>query len=164
MEVVHIKWLLSEMSIVCVRAGCEIQLVSYGSKHALQSLSNKQFVYTCITWKLQVMYGCSAYQITALLSETFLVCLELHERSNWKATSPNMHQSFSDKTFCVYTASPYIHHYLVHNCAWQQNSCTLDCILHSKRWLYMPTTYDFIRTKLASYTMRCSGFSINRAH
>ena len=31
-----------------VRAGCEIQLVSYGSKHALQSLSNKPFVCSCM--------------------------------------------------------------------------------------------------------------------
>ena len=68
--------LLSEMFIFCVRVGCVIQLVSYGSKHASQSLYHKPFVRTVlqrITWKLQVIYGCSAYQMTVLLSETFLV-------------------------------------------------------------------------------------------
>ena len=34
---------LSEISISCVRAGCEIQPVSYASKHALQSFSDKPF-------------------------------------------------------------------------------------------------------------------------
>ena len=38
--------LLLEMSIFCVRAVCAIPVVSYGSKHALQSLSNKPFVRT----------------------------------------------------------------------------------------------------------------------
>ena len=37
--------LLSEMSILCVRAGCEKRMVSYASKHASQSLSNKPFVH-----------------------------------------------------------------------------------------------------------------------
>ena len=72
------------MSIFSVRAGCEIQLMSYGSKHALQSLSDKHFVGTYMythNLKLQVIYGCLAYRVTALLLETFLVCFELHERS-----------------------------------------------------------------------------------
>ena len=38
--------LLVEMSIFRVIIKCEIQLVSYGSKHASQSLSNKPFVHT----------------------------------------------------------------------------------------------------------------------
>ena len=36
--------LLPEMSIFCVRAGCEIRMVRYASKHALQSLSDKPFL------------------------------------------------------------------------------------------------------------------------
>ena len=32
--------LLSEMSIFCVRAGCQVWMVRYASKHALQSLSS----------------------------------------------------------------------------------------------------------------------------
>ena len=38
--------LLSEMSIFWVRAVCEIRLVRYGSKHALQSLSDMLFACT----------------------------------------------------------------------------------------------------------------------
>ena len=39
---------------------------------------------------------------------------------------------------CAYTSSPYKHHYLVCNYAWQQNSCTVpyDCILHTKQRPY----------------------------
>ena len=36
--------LLSAMSIFCIRAGCKIQMASYASKHALQSLFDKLFV------------------------------------------------------------------------------------------------------------------------
>ena len=42
-------------------------------------------------------------------------------------------------TLCPCTAIVYIHHYLVCNNAWQQNSRTCvpyECILHTKRWLY----------------------------
>ena len=31
--------------------------------------------------------------------------LELHERSNWRATAPDIHQSFSDTTLDAYTAN-----------------------------------------------------------
>ena len=37
--------LLSEMSIICVRAGYEVRMASYASKHASQSLSDKPFFY-----------------------------------------------------------------------------------------------------------------------
>ena len=69
--------LLLEMYIFHVRAGCEIWMVSYASKYASQSLSDKQsYAYSVlrrITWKLQVILGYSGYQTTAILSETFFV-------------------------------------------------------------------------------------------
>ena len=46
--------------------------------------------------------------------------LELHERSDWRATATDMHWLFFDTTL-LYTASPYtasqyiLHHYLVCN-------------------------------------------------
>ena len=46
-----------------------------------------------------------------------LCALELHERSDWKATPPDTHQSFSDTTLSTYTASLYIRHYRLGNCA-----------------------------------------------
>ena len=65
--------LLTKMSIFCVRAGCEIRLLSYVSKHSSQfQLIRHLFMLTCNTWKLQVIHGRSAYRITVLLSETFL--------------------------------------------------------------------------------------------
>ena len=36
--------LLSEMSIFCVRAGCEVQMTSYTSNNASQSPSDKPFL------------------------------------------------------------------------------------------------------------------------
>ena len=113
--------LLSVMSIFCVRAGCKIQMVSYGFKHTSQSFFDKLFVHilTRITWKLGVINGHQTYQMTAILSKIFLCGLELHERSNWRATALDTHQAFSDTTVYEYTASPYIHCYLVDNFAWQ---------------------------------------------
>ena len=40
--------------------------------------------------------------------------LKLHEISDWRAMASDTHQLFSDTTMCAYTASPYIHHYLVY--------------------------------------------------
>ena len=71
--------LLSEIYIFCVRAECEIWIASYASKHASQSISEKQLciykysVLRCITWRLQIICGCSAYPTTAILSDTFFV-------------------------------------------------------------------------------------------
>ena len=62
---------------VCVRARCEIRMVSYTSKHAMQSLSDKPFLRIQCTKthnsKLQILCGCSSYRTTAILSETFFV-------------------------------------------------------------------------------------------
>ena len=71
--------LLSEMSIICIRAGCEVRMARYAFKHSSQSLSNGYFcvysVFRHITWKLQVIRTCLAYRTTAVLSETLFVWL-----------------------------------------------------------------------------------------
>ena len=63
--------ILLEMYIFCVRAGFEIQIASYASKHASQSLSDRPFyaysVLRCITQKLKVVRESSAYPKTAIL-------------------------------------------------------------------------------------------------
>ena len=105
-------------------------------------------VLTYITWKLQVVYGCSAYQTTALLLETFFVWL----RVDWRATAPDMHRSFSDTTFCVYTANTYTHRYLVWNYAWQQNSHTLWLHTTDQTTALLPMMHRFISKNLAIYT------------
>ena len=55
--------LLSEISIFCAGALGKIRLVNYGSKHALQPLSDLAFrvLITLITQKLQVVYGHFTY-------------------------------------------------------------------------------------------------------
>ena len=99
--------LLSEMYIFCVKAGFEIQIVSYTSKHGLQSLSDRPFyVYSVlrrITWKLQVVHECSAYRTTAILSETFFVCFRLALGIRLKSYGPR-HASvvFWYHIVCIY--------------------------------------------------------------
>ena len=57
--------LLSEMSTFCVRAKCEMQMVSYGSKNASKFLSYKPRTYTynvkttCHIWLLLMSNDCS---------------------------------------------------------------------------------------------------------
>ena len=64
-----------EISILLVRAVCEIRSASYRSKHASQPLSNMTFciyLLTLIIRKLQVVCGRSTNGTTALLSEIFI--------------------------------------------------------------------------------------------
>ena len=56
-------YLLSETSIFCVRAGCEIWMVNYSSKHALQSFSNKHtYMHNLKTsghiWRFSILNDC----------------------------------------------------------------------------------------------------------
>ena len=68
---------LLDMSIFCVRAGQEIQLASYGSKHALQCHFDKPYMHTYMSnmkstghvWTLCILNSRS----TTHVSETFLV-------------------------------------------------------------------------------------------
>ena len=157
----RITALLSKMPIFCVRAGCEIRMVSYGSKHAQQSFSDKPFVHIYLSANFENFksYDDIEHMKRLLCYRRHSLCgLELHERSDWRATAPDMHRSFSDTTLCAYTASPYIHRYMVHNYAWQQNSRTL--LLHTTHQMMalLPMFHSFLRTKLASYCTRSSVF------
>ena len=151
--------------IFWVRSACEIQLVSYASKHTLQSLSDMLFVcaYTLI-WKLYRSY------MDVLRIEELLY--------HWRHSLCSLEFFLQDPTgelqpqTCVcrrsliqhhhaYTVSLYIHCCLVHNYPWQQNSHSL--------WLYYAPNDGFIlnnalfvRTNLASYVLYtlCCVFSI----
>ena len=169
--------LLSEISILLVRAICEIWSSSYESLHTSQPHSNTTFVhtYTCnwkttrrmqtfyipndcstirdvyfmcyswiwdtngevllqacislflishscvysvlghITWKRQVLLRGSAYWTIAILSETFFVWFRVVLEIWLESYGPRHTWSFSDTTLCVYTASLYMHRYLVRN-------------------------------------------------
>ena len=69
---------LSEMSILYVRAGCEIHVWLASYTHVAPNMHCSVFsirhlcILTHIVWKLLVVHKCSAYRMTALLSETFL--------------------------------------------------------------------------------------------
>ena len=84
--------LLSVMFIFSARARCKIRIVSYGSKHALQSLSDEPFVgpYTQNLktsghiWTLSISNNCYMYNVRDIL----YVVLELHERSDLESYNP----------------------------------------------------------------------------
>ena len=69
--------LLLKMSLFCVRAGCEIRLASYGSKHSSQFLSDKPFCASlhALLENYRLCYGLPAYQMTAVLSELRQTCI-----------------------------------------------------------------------------------------
>ena len=159
--------LLSEMSILCVRGGCKILMVTYAFKSATQSHSDKLFFACTVYLDIKLENFNSHVDIQhieqLLYHRRHSLCYsDLHQRSNWRATAQDTHQSFSDMTLCAYTASPYIHRYLIHNYAWQQNSRTCTLWVHTTypTTVLLPTMHLFIRTKSASYTTHCSASSI----
>ena len=103
--------LLLEMYIFCVRAGCEIQLASYCSKYALQSLCNKPFVHTYIhnvksighTWTFCISNDCSSIRDIPCVVQSWMRDLtgELQQQT---------HTSCSLTQYCVHTLQghPYI--------------------------------------------------------
>ena len=98
--------LLSEMSTFCVR---ELNArynwwVMAPKTHCSLFPISYLYVFTCITWELQVIYGRSAYWMTALLLETFLVCFRVTWEIQLERYNPSMHQSFSlsYNIVCIY--------------------------------------------------------------
>ena len=74
--------LLSKIYIFSVGVGLRKLMTSYPFKYASQSLFHRPFyagVLRHITWKLQVVHvgECSAYRMTAILSEVFFVCFRV---------------------------------------------------------------------------------------
>ena len=101
--------LLSEISIFWVRDVCEIQHCTI-SKLWIQTHIATSFWYnilcilTLITWKLQVVHGCSTYRMTDILSEMSIFFIKLNARYNWWVMIPNMHRSlFLISHLCVLT-------------------------------------------------------------
>ena len=115
--------LLSEKSIFCVRAGCEIQRVSYPSKYASQSLFDKPCLHIQCTkahnWNFRSYVDGQHIKSLEYYHRLSLCRLQLHKRFDWGAMTRDTHQLFSDTTLRVYTVNPYIHCYLVCNYAWQ---------------------------------------------
>ena len=75
--------------------------------HSLFPLSHLcMLTHIHVTSKLQVIYRWSAYWRLLYYWRHSLCCLQMHERSDWRATAPDMHQLFSDKTMCMYMCQP----------------------------------------------------------
>ena len=122
-DFLHIKRLLYSwrclFSVLELDVRYEWQVVS-PNMHCSLFLRSHLFVYSCIRHILETFRSYVYVQhIERLLYYwRYSLCgLELHERSNWRATTPDMLWSFSDTTLCANTPSPYIHRYLVCNYA-----------------------------------------------
>ena len=63
-----------EMSVFCVRAGCEIRLVSYASKCSSQFLSDKSFVRTYMHNLKSVSPGSEGGQRVGILENALIFC------------------------------------------------------------------------------------------
>ena len=80
-----------------------------------------------VIWMFYISNDCSTIWNISLCG------LEVHEKADWKAMASDTHHTqFSDT---LYGYTPYIHHYLVCNYAWQQSSHSL--------WLYYTPNNDF---------------------
>ena len=130
------------MSLFWVRAACEIRLTYYCSKYSPQFLSDTFVpILSRITWTLQV------HVIERVLSKTFLCGLELHERSNWRATAPDTHHDCSLIQHCLAcAASLHLHRYLLRNCELKQNFRSL--------WLHYTPNDDFTSNNASFYKSR----------
>ena len=130
--------LLLEMSIFCGRAGCEIWMASYASKHASQSPFDKPFlrIYSVlrhITWKPQVICARSAYRTTAVISQTlfvwFTVALEI------RLGSYGSRHASVVLWYNIAWARTYITNWYA-TTPDNKTHVPYDCILHTKRRLY----------------------------
>ena len=140
--------LLSEMSVFCVESGCEYDWWLMAPNMHCSLFSNQPIVHTYMH-TLKNTGHIWMFCMTALLFETCSHGLELYERSNWRATAPNTHWWFSDTTLCAFTASLYMHHYLVQNYAWQQNSCTLWLHTTHQRTALLTMMHHFNKKKFS---------------
>ena len=162
--------LLSEMSIFCVRGGYKIRMARCASKRTSQSLSGKPFcVYSAlrhITWKLQAICGILTYWTTArcILSETLFGWFRFALEIQLECYGPrHALVVLWHGCVCVYCKSVYT------SLFGTQLSLTtkltyLMTAYHTQNDGFTTSDASFLRTKLASYTTRCSVFSINCLH
>ena len=155
--------LLSEMSTCCVKAVCQIRSASYGSKQASPCLSDKPFV-PIYLHNLKTAGDVNVLHIEQLLCyrRQSLYGFELHEKLDWRVTSPDMHRSFSDKILLAYTAGLYtcISLFGVQIYSWQQNSRASCLHATHQTTALLPKTCIFIRTRLATFRTSFSVFSV----
>ena len=134
--------MLSKMSISVLELDARYNWRA--SMHCSPFLTSDLCVLTCITWKLQVIYGHSVYRTTALILETFLVCI----RVAWEIQL----ESYGPRHTSVIL--------------WYNIVCVYCKPLHSSLFaaqLCMRTKSTYlIRAMLTRYTAGYSVISINR--
>ena len=140
MDILHIKQLLYNQrflfSVLELDARYNWWVIAPSSHGSVFPISHL-CILTHITWKLQIIYGCSAYRTTALLSKTFLVWFGVAWEIWLESYDPrHAHRLFSD-TNCVHIlqACTYIAiwYATTHD---NKTHVPYDCILHTKWWLY----------------------------
>ena len=128
--------LLLEMPIFCDRTGCEIQLVSYGSKHSVQFLFDKPFVHpytlnlktTGYIWTFIILNDCSTIRDIPSVVQGF-------KRDANGALWPQTRIGRSLSQNCVHILQ-------VHIAIWcatihdNKTHIPYDCILHTKQRHY----------------------------
>ena len=160
MDFIRIKWLL--FSVLHLNARFEELVMAPNLYHSLFPISYLCLL-TCITWKLQVMHGHSAYWMTALLSETFFVWFRVAWEIRLESYSLRHTSAVLQYNIVSVYCKPSIHRYLVCNYTWQQTSHTSWLHATHQTMPLLPMMHRFIKTKLASYTTCCNVFSINHA-
>ena len=116
--------LLSEMSISCVRSGCKILQVSYGSKHTSQCLFDKAFAHTYVH-NLKTAGDIRTFYISNSCStiRRFLVCFRVAWEIRLESYDPR-HSSYSK--IAVWCAA-------MHD---NKTHVPYDCILHTNWQLH----------------------------
>ena len=136
--------LLSDMSTLCVRAGCKIRMVSYASKHALQSLSDKPFLRiqcTCTcTQTHNLKTSCHLWTFTKLndsyIIEDILRVVQSCNRDPTGELRPETRIGCSliRHFVCILQARIYIADWFA-TTPDNETHVPYDCILHTKQWL-----------------------------
>ena len=154
----------SEISIFWVRAVCEIWSASYGSKHASQPLPIRNFVriYTHNLktrgriWAFYILNDYSTMGDIYYLGQTWMwdttgelwLQTRIAELDELESYGPRFTSVVLwCNLMCVYTASLFIHHYLVGNYLCQQNSNILWMHTTHQTTASLPTMHRFTTVK-----------------
>ena len=163
-DVLHSAWLLCYQR--CIFSMLELDVrydwqVMVPSTHRSLFLIINLCVLTYITWKLQVIYGHSAYWMTTLLSDTFVLCIK---RCMSDQTGELWHQTRISRALIqhcgIYCKPIHSSLFVAQLQMTQQNQCTLWLHTTHHTTALLPATYHFIRALLTSYTTHCSVFEL----
>ena len=140
-----VSWTCCMHHINCARQ-FNVTSIKFNYIYRYAELRHKQHlcILPNISWKLQVVYVCSAYRKTALLLKTFLELFRVAWEFNWRAMAQT-HQGCSQiQHCCAYTASLY---------------------MYISIWCTTRQVHHFIKTMLAKYYtlhVNCGVFPITR--